>query len=260
MPLTPADVHNVAFSKPPLGKRGYHEDEVDSFLDLVETELTRLIEENIELRDQVRQLAQTPPSAQSDTRPDGGPPRPRVVAAPPTTEEQPSPDEDLHVHAAKLLGMAQEMADRMTGEAKAEADAMLNQARATSEQLLSEAKAKAEGMVSAARTQAETLLNDARSRADTRDRQSREKAVSLERDAARKHTEVLGALSQEKDTLENKIDELRAFEHEYRTRLKAYLASQLQELDGRGSAAPANPMRAPQDPVISGTGAHAEAR
>lgn len=34
MQLTPADVHNVAFSKPPIGKRGYNEDEVDQFLDL----------------------------------------------------------------------------------------------------------------------------------------------------------------------------------------------------------------------------------
>ncbi|MCC5697467.1 DivIVA domain-containing protein, partial [Klebsiella pneumoniae] len=25
MGLTPADVHNVAFSKPPIGKRGYNE-------------------------------------------------------------------------------------------------------------------------------------------------------------------------------------------------------------------------------------------
>ena len=38
MPLTPADVHNVAFSKPPIGKRGYNEDEVDQFLDFVEAE------------------------------------------------------------------------------------------------------------------------------------------------------------------------------------------------------------------------------
>ena len=44
MPLTPTDVHNVAFSKPPIGKRGYHEDEVDAFLDLVQAELTRLIQ------------------------------------------------------------------------------------------------------------------------------------------------------------------------------------------------------------------------
>ena len=31
----------------PIGKRGYNEDEVDAFLDLVETELTRKIEESV---------------------------------------------------------------------------------------------------------------------------------------------------------------------------------------------------------------------
>src|SRR5436190_24059651 len=56
MPLTPADVHNVAFSKPPIGKRGYNEDEVDAFLDLVEQELSRLIEENADLRQRVGEL------------------------------------------------------------------------------------------------------------------------------------------------------------------------------------------------------------
>jgi DivIVA domain-containing protein len=34
--LTPEDVRSVAFAKPALGKRGYNEDEVDAFLDLVE--------------------------------------------------------------------------------------------------------------------------------------------------------------------------------------------------------------------------------
>src|SRR5262250_1820733 len=50
MPLTPADVHNVAFKKPPIGKRGYDEEEVDAFLDEVERELARLLEENNQLR------------------------------------------------------------------------------------------------------------------------------------------------------------------------------------------------------------------
>src|SRR5690606_41791149 len=50
MPLTPADVHNVAFKKPPIGKRGYDEEDVDAFLDEVERELARLIEENNDLR------------------------------------------------------------------------------------------------------------------------------------------------------------------------------------------------------------------
>ncbi|MDQ6936640.1 MAG: DivIVA domain-containing protein [Actinomycetota bacterium] len=48
--LTPAEVHNVAFKKPPIGKRGYDEEEVDNFLDVVEAELARLIEENESLR------------------------------------------------------------------------------------------------------------------------------------------------------------------------------------------------------------------
>src|SRR5690349_6033763 len=54
MPLTPADIHNVAFKKPPIGKRGYDEEEVDAFLDEVEQELIRLLEENNSLRNQAQ--------------------------------------------------------------------------------------------------------------------------------------------------------------------------------------------------------------
>src|SRR4051812_28467545 len=62
MPLTPADVHNVAFKKPPIGKRGYDEEEVDAFLDEVERELARLIEENQELRAQAERGGRGAPS------------------------------------------------------------------------------------------------------------------------------------------------------------------------------------------------------
>ena len=260
MPLMPADVANVAFSKPPMGKRGYDEDEVDAFLDLVEAELARLIQENTDLRNQVEQLDQQLFAAPVDT---GGDLRPLESwlgpPSPPPLREQTSPGGDHNVHAARVLGLAQEMADRLTGEAKAEADGMLGEARTKSEQLLSEARAKAEGMVNEARTRAETMLNDARTRAETLERQSREKAASLERDAARKHTEIIAALSQEKSILEKKIDELRTFERGYRTRLKTYLDSQLRELAGRGSIAPAEPVRSQQGSVTSGFGAHAEA-
>lgn len=50
MALTPADVHNVAFSRARVGKRGYSEQEVDLFIDFVEQELIRHIEEDAELR------------------------------------------------------------------------------------------------------------------------------------------------------------------------------------------------------------------
>lgn len=59
MPLTPADVHNVAFKKPPIGKRGYDEDEVDAFLDLIEAELRwRATPEG--QRELVAEMASTP--------------------------------------------------------------------------------------------------------------------------------------------------------------------------------------------------------
>ena len=81
MPLTPADVHNVAFSKPPIGKRGYNEDEVDAFLDLVETELTRLIEENADLRQRVSELDQELAAARAGGGSAG--PRSRSTSRPP---------------------------------------------------------------------------------------------------------------------------------------------------------------------------------
>ena len=240
MPLTPADVHNVAFSKPPIGKRGYNEDEVDAFLDLVEVELSRLIEENNDLRAQVEQLDAQLESARADIEsashsvPQAAQrmdePRRLTPVPPPSAMEQTSPGGaggDHHVQAAKVLGLAQEMADRLTGEAKAESDGMLAEARTKSEQLLSEARAKSD-----------TMVNDARTRAETLERQSRDKATTLERDAQRQHSEVLGQVQAERSALEKKIDELRTFEREYRTRLKTFLESSLRELGDRGSAAP----------------------
>jgi DivIVA domain-containing protein len=263
MPLMPADVRNVTFSKPPLGKRGYHEDEVDTFLDLVQAEMARLIGENTELRNQVAQRDQQRRGAPIDTennlRP-MGPPGRAIVPIRPPTREQTSPDDDHNVQAVKVLGLAQEMAERLTGEAQTEADAMLNKARSTSTQLLSEATAKAEDMVTEARTRVQTMLNDARTKAETLGRQSQDKAASLEREAARKHTEILGAITQEKTILEKKVDELRTFEHDYRTRLKTYLQSQLRELNGPGSATAADPMPTQQNLVTSGSGARAETR
>jgi vacuolar-type H+-ATPase subunit H len=144
------------------------------------------------------------------------------------------------VQAAKVLGLAQEMADRLTGEAKSESDGMLAEARTKSEQLLSDARAKSDAMVNEARTRAETMLNDARTRAETIERQSRDKATTLEREAQRKYTESMNNLNAEKDVLGKKIEELRTIEREYRTRLRGFLESQLRELDDRGSAAPAS--------------------
>ena len=97
-------------------------------------------------------------------------------------------------------------------------------------------------MVNEARVRAGTMLSDARTRAETLERQSCENVASLERDSIRKHTEIVGAIACEKIALEQKIDELHASDREYRTQLQTYLNSQIRKLDGRGVAAPADPM------------------
>jgi DivIVA domain-containing protein len=229
MPLTPADVHNVAFKKPPIGKRGYDEDEVDAFLDLIEAELARLIEENNDLKQQVDDMARSGPPMQGGQQlrqPPPMPPQapePRVMGPPPQSARI---DENSQV--VKVLAMAQETAEKYVSDAKTEADRMIGDARSTADRMIGEARAKADSMVGDARTQAASL-----------EREARGKATSLVQDAERKHNEIIGGLEQRKGTLEKRIEELRTFEREYRTRLKSYLESQLRDLDGRGSAEPA---------------------
>ena len=62
-------------------------------------------------------------------------------------------------------------------------------------------------------------------------------AESPQADAERKHSEIMGTTNQQRTVLEGRLEQLRTFEREYRTRLKTYLESQLEELGQRGSAA-----------------------
>jgi DivIVA domain-containing protein len=246
MPLTPADVHNVAFSKPPIGKRGYNEDEVDAFLDLVENELTRLIEENSDLRQRIEELDR-------ELAAGGGAAGPAVAAQPtqavPVFEPEPEPvkpapapppamNEEQALKAARVLSLAQDTADRLTSTAQAESDKMLADARANAEQILSDARHTADTTVTEARQRADAMLADAQTRSETQLRQAQEKADALQADAERKHSEIMGTINQQRTVLEGRLEQLRTFEREYRTRLKTYLESQLEELGQRGSAAP----------------------
>jgi DivIVA domain-containing protein len=254
MPVTPADVRQVAFSKPPLGMAGYHEDEVDAFLDLVEAALARLIQDNTELRAQVPQLDQRP-RAMPTTTAGSGPPRlagPVLTPPRPPVTHQTRLDVNHDVRAAHTLVVAQEKADQVTEQAHTTAGQVLNQARTDCEQLIATAQDQAEDLIKTARTRAKTILQNARSTAQTVQRQSEDKAASLEQDATRKRTVILNTLNQDKGLLENTIDELRAFELEYRTQLATYLHSLIHKLDGPGSAAPINPIYTQQGRVGSG--------
>ena len=212
MPLTPADVHNVAFKKPSIGKRGYDEDEVDAFLDVVEAELSRLIEENAELTARLTEFEA------------GGSPAPKVVAAPVAPAPAPTPtpapaapvavsSEAVATQAARLLGLAQETADRLTDEAKAESDKLLADAR----------------------NQSDALVSDATTRAEAAERDSRIKAEALDAQAKARYDETIGKLADEKVGLEKKIEDLRKYEREYRGRLKSWISDQLSQLDDNRS-------------------------
>ena len=203
MPLTPADVHNVAFSKPPIGKRGYNEDEVDAFLDLVETELARLIEENADLRQRVGEL-----------------------------------DAELGSERGGVVQPTQAIPVYHPETPRAEADKLVSDAQASAEQIVSEARQIAETTVSDARQRADAMLADAQTRSENQLRQAQEKAEFLQGDAERKHSELMNTINQQRTVLEGRLEQLRTFEREYRTRLKTYLESQLEELGQRGSAAP----------------------
>jgi DivIVA domain-containing protein len=252
MPLTLAEVRDVSFSKPPVGEPGYHPDEVDDLLDRVHAELARLIEENTELRSQVAQLdaqlRNTPvdPGYNPGSLPGPGPVMPPLR---PPISELGSPDADHDAQAAKMLAVAQKVADQVREQAHAKADRMLTQARTRCVQLVSEARVTAEDMVNQARARVETMVSDARTAAEALQGQSEEKVALLEQKSARQHAEIRVALHQEKRLLENAIDNLRSFERKYRIQLAAHLQSLLHELDGPGLAAPADPISAEQDLV-----------
>jgi len=255
MRLTPAEVHNVAFKKPSIGKRGYDEDEVDAFLDLVEAEFSRLIEENNELTQRLaaqsvgmiagsgfEQPAGQAPQYRNDAagqqveqprREEVAQPVIAAVAPVPVQPAQPYPDAGPaphHVQAAILLGHAQETADRVVGEATAQAEATRSSAKAESDQLLGNVHFEVDRLVSEAQQTSETLVTDATAKAEALERDSRIRADALDREAQSKYSQVMSQLTEQRSTLEKKIDDLRVYEREYRSRLKSWITDQLSQL------------------------------
>ena len=101
----------------------------------------------------------------------------------------------------------------------------LQMAQRTADTAVAEARAEAEAMLTAARDEAQRLDEEAKAR----------------------HREVLGALDSRRRQLEEHIEDLRAYEREYRARLGAHLENQLRELNGQPVAAPGNQPAVPAD-------------
>jgi DivIVA domain-containing protein len=284
MPLTPAEVHNVAFKKPPIGKRGYDEEEVD-------VELSRLIEENNDLRARAgsgavpaqavdgasaaelaaardetaraqahiaeleralnqgndgarqqlvqlqQQLAQTEQQLADNRREleraQQAAAQAQAQAAQAQRAGQQTPQQgptttEAHNQAVAVLAMAQQTADQHLAQSKAEA-----------ERLVSEAQANAESTLTAAQQRSSKHVVEAEARARQLDQESAARAAQAVQDAEQRAATITAQFEQRKAALERRVEELRTFEREYRTRLKSYLESQLRDLDASGRAEPA---------------------
>lgn len=262
MPLTPADVHNVSFKKPSIGKRGYDEEEVDAFLDEVERELARLIEENNDLRANLERGGAGGGGAGGGGTGGAGGGR--------------GGDPRLAQENSDLKGqLDQAQRDKTAAERQArEMQAELEQFRAAGAgadaggdgeqqalRVLMMAQRTADDHVSDARHEAEKTLSDARAKAEEVTREARSKAESLERDARQRHQEAMGGLDAKRTALQKHIEELKQFEREYRTRLKAYLESQLRDLEGRAQGLETEPEgeeEAQQAGALAGAASHAQ--
>ena len=59
---------------------------------------------------------------------------------------------------------------------------------------------------------------------------ARSRVEDLERDAQERHRQAMDSLVQSREELERRVDDLRAFEREYRLSLLAYLEGQIKDL------------------------------
>ncbi len=223
MPLTPEDVVNKRF-QPTKFREGYDQDEVDDFLDEVVSELRRLNEENQDLRgklsaceNRVGELSRSG-SAGTVAAPPADQSEPELVAEPVAAEQEtrgadPEPaaqpaaaSADTGPEAAAgVLVLAQKLHDEYVRSGQEQRDEAVRSGEQQRDQIVGEAQVLAERLI---------------------------------REAEDKQRATLGSLEHERTVLERKIDELRGFEREFRSRMRSYLEGQLRDLDAKGPVVP----------------------
>jgi DivIVA domain-containing protein len=215
MALTPEEVVSKTFQATKF-REGYDQDEVDDFLDEVVNTLRALQQENEELKtklsaceSRVGELSRA--GAAAAAAPVLSKPEP--VAAP---KPMPEP-EPVKAQPAVAPAAAAVVQSAPAPGGPEQATGMLALAQKLHDEHVRSGVQKRDQLVSEAREQSERLV----------------------REAEAKKSQTLGALEQERSLLERKIDELRGFEREYRTRLKSYLETQLKDLEAKGSMVPA---------------------
>ncbi|GIE85238.1 DivIVA domain-containing protein [Actinoplanes regularis] len=222
MPLTPADIHNVAFKKPPIGKRGYDEEEVDAFLDEVEQELIRLLEENNSLRGQAQ-------------RGGGG----GMGSNPAATMVITNEFADLQGQLERLQearARAEQNARNMQSQLERARSAAPSGAMPTvgdddrNARVLMMAQRTADEHMRDAQRESDTLMDAARNKAEQLTVEAQMKASTIESDARRNHAEAMDSLVEKRATLIDEIDKLGQLASGYQQALTNHVTQQLMDL------------------------------
>ncbi|MGN7202144.1 DivIVA domain-containing protein [Arthrobacter sp. SAFR-044] len=220
MALTPEDVVNKRF-QPTKFREGYDQDEVDDFLDEIVVELRRLNQENDELRKKLAEAGSSVPASS---------------AAAPVVEKVPAPvkaDKDEAREKAEAEAKAAEASKKKDVQPAAPAAA----APAAPAPAATASAESAAGLLAMAQQMHDRHVADGQAQKDKIIAEAQIEASSLVNDAQEKSRKILGALEQQRSVLERKVEQLRGFERDYRSRLKAYIEGQLRDLDARGSVA-----------------------
>ncbi len=252
-PLTPLDIQHKEFTK---AMRGYAMHEVDTFLDQVTEEFTRMQDEIARLREQASSAAPPQPApVQVQAPPPPPPPQHQPVAA-----EVRGGGAGGEEAIARALVMAQRMADQTVEEAKVKAKSMVAEAEARAKNMTEQAQMRAREVTEAAQMRAREVTEAAQARArelteglETRYKeriQSAEARARVAEEQARMQiAQATEQVARRRQELESSIEALRAFERDYRARLRGFVEGQLKALE---DAAPSGPVAPPQPPGLGG--------
>jgi DivIVA domain-containing protein len=214
MPLTPADIHNMAFKKAPLGRRGYDGEQVDALLDAVTLDMIQLLEENDLLREQARRAD----AATADAAPRN------------SAEIELSGANDALYQARRANEQAEQYArslrsqlDHARHAVKAGAAVDRPEAGAEADGVLAMAQRTADRQVHGARVQADALLLDARGQSERITEEARSTAYDIAEDSRRRNDDAENDLHRRHTVLLRQVDELAEFAGSYRTALKDHV-------------------------------------
>ena len=246
-PLTPLDIQHKEFTK---AMRGYAMHEVDTFLDQVTEEFTRMQDEIARLREQASSAAPPQPVPIQQAPPPPPPPPPMAAEARGGTGGEEA--------IARALVMAQRMADQTVEEAKVKAKSMVAEAEARAKNMTEQAQMRAREVTEAAQMRAREVTEAAQARArelteglETRYKeriQSAEARARVAEEQARMQiAQATEQVARRRQELESSIEALRAFERDYRARLRGFVEGQLKALE---DAAPSGPVAPPQPPGL----------